>query len=292
MFGDDVLEFAGSVGDSIGVSSDVVLAILCVIFVLVLIVLIVLLNTLLAKFNVTQFDPRDSKCIVIAGPSVRNDEEAPGKTTLFFLLKNKCIPKYGIVSSLDTSEAVVLSPVWKLDHSTSVPITVIDVPGAPSAQVELEKALAKASAVIFVIDSRKSSFDAHRRDYARVLYNILTHSVVSQWGTPTLLLCNKQDAKDALVPSKIQTALEQELQRERASRQSALKEISDNETLHSQSVDVPASLGFADEVFEMSHVNGPVECVGCSLKNNQLEPIYTFVLSHVVTNLSSMKKNK
>eukprot|EP00184_Porphyridium_aerugineum_P007741 CAMPEP_0184700984 /NCGR_PEP_ID=MMETSP0313-20130426/17440_1 /TAXON_ID=2792 /ORGANISM="Porphyridium aerugineum, Strain SAG 1380-2" /LENGTH=171 /DNA_ID=CAMNT_0027160883 /DNA_START=110 /DNA_END=622 /DNA_ORIENTATION=- len=141
-------------------------------------------------------DPRSKHNVLITGPSSRSSLPAPGKTSLFKRLKLGRMPKNGVVTSMEPYKKRFVPVGWSedikrvapsllpsaggaTDTRSSAGIEFVDFPGHPSQRLLLDSTLLEARAVIFVVDSVKSRFQANLREYTRMLYDVLTHGVVS-----------------------------------------------------------------------------------------------------------------
>ncbi|CAG8814771.1 8369_t:CDS:2, partial [Racocetra persica] len=101
------------------------------------------------------------------------------------------------------------------------------------------------------------------------LYDIFSHKKVKQ-NIPTLIACNMSDMITALPPERIQTLLENEINRLRITRTSGLD--------HQDSIDEVEFLGYESENFKFEHLENEVVFEKCSVKEGEIEVIKEWIV--------------
>ncbi|CAO3664317.1 unnamed protein product [Umbelopsis vinacea] len=191
-----------------------------------------------------------------------------GKTALFTRLRyNKKSPT---ITSMKENEATVELVDENGASITKQPIQLVDVPGHERLRFRYTDFMPIARGVIFVVDSTTVGRSA--RTTAEYLYDILANQHTIKSKIPILIACNKTDLFTALPTSKIQTILEAEINRLRATRSAAVEQ-------QESSGDVMAEyLGYEGQDFKFEHLECEVRLTGCSVENGELNSILEWIV--------------
>lgn len=240
---------------------------------------LLILSSLAFALSILRFRRDTRNAVLILGISGENDNPAVGKTAIFKALRNGWLPKHGTVPSMTVNDAIFIP------HGTSQPTNAlrwIDFPGHPRLRHKLHAYLSIAKCIVFVIDA--TLFTAQARKDAELLFEILTHPVVSAKATPLLVFCNKSDSPLHAKPVAVQTRLEAELDRARAANSSTLRTAavamdgSGNQGAFAEEEE-RAPLGYEGEKFSFDHIPGPVSFAAGSAVTNDVEAIVNFARS-------------
>jgi len=121
--------------------------------------------------------------------------------------------------------------------------------------------------IIFVIDSATCA--KNWRSIAEYLYDIFSNKHVTKQKIPVLVACNKNDLLTALPVDNIQTALENEINRLRATRTAALE--------HQDSPEDVEFLGYENEHFKFEHLENRVEFLSCSAEKSEINNVKEWI---------------
>ncbi|CDF32147.1 unnamed protein product [Chondrus crispus] len=247
-------------------------ALVITVLVLTITVLGIALSTLLSRR-----DPRNA--VLIVGISGDSDAPAVGKTALFKSLRYGTLPKHGTVPSMTVNDATFVP------HGLSIsapPMRWIDFPGHPRLRHKMHAYLQMAKCIVFVVDGQR--FTAQARKDTELLFTILTDPFIAEKGTPLLIFCNKSDVANPTKTVTVQTRLEAELERARASSVTTLRSAgvavdgSGNQGALADEEE-RAQLGYENEPFSFDHAPGPVTFASGSAVNNDVEAIINFARS-------------
>jgi signal recognition particle receptor subunit beta len=243
--------------------------------------------------TLTLFPSRNVRdAVLIVGPSPATTvAPAPGKTTLFHVLRTGHAPPFGTVPSQATNEGM-FAPSASLfvadpeseeaEHPIVGPVQWMDFPGHARLRPLLSDHLVSARAIVFVLDSSPVSFARTLRESADLLHEILTHRVVAKRATPILLFCNKSDLPSPVQPSDVRSRLEAEIERARKAKAAALAGaqnavVSGHDAERSRDDDDLPVLGFDNEDFKFDHVRNNVTIATGSAKQRDVSAVCSFV---------------
>jgi Signal recognition particle receptor beta subunit len=261
--------------------------------------LITILTLLLgAGFVATLFlaqprSARDTVLIVGASPA-STVSPAPGKTTLFHVLRAGHSPPFGTVPSQVANEAVfapsaalrVADPASEeAERQLTAPVRWVDFPGHARLRPELADYLTTARAIIFVLDASPIAFSRTLRESGDLLYDVLTHRVVVKNATPLLLFCNKKDLPSVVPPADICARLEAEIERARKAKAAALSGaqnyvVTGPDTRSLRDDDERPALGYDNEEFKFEHIPNKVVTAAGSAKLLDVSAVCNFVAEH------------
>ncbi|KAG2178105.1 hypothetical protein INT43_003358 [Umbelopsis isabellina] len=190
-----------------------------------------------------------------------------GKTALFTRLRyNKRTPT---ITSMKENEAILELVNDDGTPITKKPIQLIDVPGHERLRFRYTDFLPITRGVIFVVDS--TTIGRSARSTAEYLYDVLANQHTSKSNIPILVACNKTDLFTALPTSKIQTLLEAEINRLRATKSAAVEQQeSSGETMSEY-------LGYEGQDFKFEHLENDVTLAGCSVENGDLKCVTEWI---------------
>ncbi|RIA89417.1 signal recognition particle receptor beta subunit-domain-containing protein [Glomus cerebriforme] len=152
---------------------------------------------------------------------------------------------------------------------TKVPIHFVDVPGHEKLRFKFSDFIPITRGIIFLVDS--STCVKNVRSIAEYLYDIFSNKDVIKHNIPTLIACNKSDMITALPPERIQTMLENEINKLRNTRTSAL----DNQD--SSITDNIEFLGYENEKFKFEHLENETHFEKCSVDKNEIAEIKNWI---------------
>jgi len=184
-----------------------------------LILLWVFHSVLRQRSSASSSEPSRKKAIVMLGCA------DAGKTCLWQALKYG-EQRFATVTSLSVGEdgdVRVQGTNARGKQVERARCRVVHTPGHGKLRREAMMELARASAVVFVVDS--STFATDKRDVARYLFNILSSEDVQRRRVPILVACNKNDKLTAHPPEFIRKRLEKEIESIRETSASELPEI-------------------------------------------------------------------
>lgn len=260
---------------SIGIDppSNIPQAILITLIILIITSIVIISNIWTASSNSTTSSSAGRRDInLILGISGDNDLPSVGKTTLFKSLKYGHQPKHGTTTSMEVNDSII-------NISNNKQIRLVDFPGHSRLRPKLQPYLHSSKSILFIIDSKRFATQA-RRD-AQLLHHILTDSIVSNSGTPLLVILNKRDEEieAGVIPLSIRTAkdrLEAELERIKVASAATLK----GATVTDDNIGIEeerAPLGYDNESFSFDHVRGPVRFCDASAKTGDIGQVTKFL---------------
>uniref|UniRef100_A0A7S0YQY2 Signal recognition particle receptor subunit beta n=1 Tax=Polytomella parva TaxID=51329 RepID=A0A7S0YQY2_9CHLO len=212
--------------------------------------------------------------VLLVGPS------GSGKTTLFLQLRDGSA-HLGTVASMQENEAdiAVLSSKAKPLGS----LHLVDVPGHPRLTHTLERYLATASAVIFVLDSTDVS--PHRSEAAEALFEVLAHPQITRRRTKVLVLCNKSDLElQAHSVEFVIRTLEKQLEAMRRTR-ATLAAAGDSAALRESNIkELPNAV--PDKPFSFAAIKGQVffAAVSSTKGGASIDPVQEFIRAQMLGN--------
>lgn len=210
-------------------------------------------------------DRRDS--ILIAGVSGQDEEPGVGKTTLFKVLKTGKVPKYGVVSSVQSNECT-------LDLGNGKRVKLADYPGASVLRSGFSKYLDSARGVVYVVDAAAGRRNG-RRD-AGMLYEVLKNKQVRKLRTPVMVFCNKIDLVGSMNEGQIEEMLKYEMNQLRLSSQSGIGDIGDSDS-HNLDDENESFLGVDGESFSFDQLKTPVSFAAGSALRGKVKPVQSFI---------------
>ncbi|SAM04829.1 hypothetical protein [Absidia glauca] len=184
-----------------------------------------------------------------------------GKTSLFTLIR------YGKVTSTVTSMKENEGPCT-FDNKT---YELVDIPGHERVRYRYTDFLPISRCILFVVDS--TTINRQVRPVAEYLYHLLAHASIQSQKTPILIVCNKSDMITALPPSRIQSLLESEINRLRATRTAAV------EKQDSDADEQEAFLGYEGEDFKFDHLDNKVDFEQCCVLRNEVDSVTSWAFS-------------
>ncbi|CAO3669533.1 unnamed protein product [Umbelopsis ramanniana] len=190
-----------------------------------------------------------------------------GKTAIFTRLRyNKKSPT---ITSMKENEATIQLVDDDGAAITKQAIQLVDVPGHERLRFRYADFMPIARGIIFVVDSTTVGRSA--RTTAEYLYDVLANQHTTKSRIPIIIACNKTDLFTALPTSKIQTLLEAEINRLRATRSAAVEQ-------QESSGDATAEyLGYEGQDFKFEHLENDVTLIGCSVENGELNSITEWI---------------
>ncbi|KAG0221933.1 signal recognition particle receptor beta subunit-domain-containing protein [Mortierella sp. GBAus27b] len=150
------------------------------------------------------------------------------------------------------------------------PVHVVDIPGHERLRFKFSEFMPIARAVVFVVDS--STVPRQTRLLAEYLYDILADKFAQNERIPVLIACNKSDLLTSFKKERIQSILEEEINKLRQTRTAAL-DTQDSEGNES------VFLGFEGKEFSFQDLENEVEFVECSIENKSVDDIKDWMSS-------------
>ena len=197
-------------------------------------VAIVTLLAIVVAFRVV-FGVGGAFAALASGPGSRSKTYKPavlllggkgcGKTALWQGLKYG-EQRFRTTTSVEANEcgdAVVVGKNSRGREVTKSHVRVVDVPGHAKLRKEALRELARARAVVFVVDS--VSFASERKEVAKFLFDILSDESFQTRKIPLMIACNKCEKLTAHPPDFIRKRLEREIDAARAADAGSLPEM-------------------------------------------------------------------
>jgi signal recognition particle receptor subunit beta len=185
-----------------------------------------------------------------------------GKTAIYYMINNDKVVE--TVTSIKENEANIV-----LSEGKS-PVHIVDIPGHERLRFKFSEFMPIARAIIFVVDS--STVSRQTRLLAEYLYDILADKFAQEERIPVLIACNKSDLLTAFDKERIQTLLEEEINRLRQTRTAAL-DTQDSEGNES------VFLGYEGKDFSFQDLENEVEFIECSAGGKDVESIRDWMAS-------------
>ncbi|KAF9974059.1 hypothetical protein BGZ65_008928 [Modicella reniformis] len=185
-----------------------------------------------------------------------------GKTAVYYMINhNKAVET---VTSIKENETDFLLTEGK------PPVHIVDIPGHERLRFKFSEFMPIARAVVFVVDS--STVSRQTRLLAEYLYDILADNFAQNEKIPILIACNKSDLLTAFKKERIQSLLEEEINKLRQTKTAALdtQESEGNENVF---------LGFEGKDFSFQDLENEVEFIECSTENKDVEGIKDWMAS-------------
>lgn len=234
---------------------------------------------------------RDAILIIGASPP-STVAAAPGKTTLFHVLRTGRAPPFDTLPTQvpnDGEFAVAGSLAEQAEAGAeAMPLPKarwVDYPGHSRLRPKMREYVGVARGVVFVVDSSAAVFAKTVREAADLLYFLLSDAEFERSKVPVLVFCNKADTPSSVAPSDVKTKLEAEMERARKAKAATLASAR-NATVEEAGGDEdgngPAEsvfLGYEDEVFSFEHVGNKVEFGKGSAKGLDVRDVAEFVAS-------------
>jgi len=148
-------------------------------------------------------------------------------------------------------------------------VNLIDMPGHARVRTEIMSAVRGWDAVVFVVDATTVLTGQTMNQIANFLYDVLSVERVIARRVPVLVACAKSDVEFARPPDVIQSELELEFGCIRENRlQSNLIGTGDEQQLF---------LGEEGRKFAFNQIRNPVDCVACSVNENNTGRVREFI---------------
>jgi len=192
------------------------------------------------------------------GPYTQPTRKGRGNSTM--LLGNCDVGKTALLGRMKTNSFIQTVTSQAINNATvslkdGKSVSVIDYPGHGRLRQGLWQHIAKADAIVFVLDANAKD-QAFMLD-ADYLYSLFTHPQVNDARTPLCIACNKSDMMTARAKEEIQKILETELNQIRTDRL----------TIPGQAGQTDIYLGIEGEKFIMDHLPFHVEFLEMSVKD-------------------------
>jgi signal recognition particle receptor subunit beta len=213
-----------------------------------------------------------------------------GKTALWQSFKYG-EQRFRTTTSIEANEcgdAVVVGKNSRGREVTKSHVRIVDVPGHPKLRSDALRELARAQAVVFVVDS--VSFAGERKEVAKFLFDILSDEAFQTRKIPLMIACNKCEKLTAHPPDFIRKRLEREIDAARIADAGALPDMAITAAQRRANAamkkkrDKYRALGqrsgetFTFDAFTKALRRPSVVCERVSAMKNQLAPLRDFVV--------------
>lgn len=258
--------------------------------------LITLLTVLLATAYIVTLlvfpsrSSRDAVLIIGASPP-STTAPAPGKTTLFHVLRTGHAPPFDTLPTQVPSDGLFAIAAslgaggGEAGGEAAPPAAArwIDYPGHSRLRPKMRDYVGVARGVVFVVDASAAAFSKTVREAADLLHFVLSDEGFEKSAAPVLVFCNKADTVNSVAPHDVRTRLEAELERARKAKSATLAAARNAMV---EDVSGPGGrdggpetvfLGFEDEVFSFDHIGNKVEFAQGSAKSLDVRAVAEFV---------------
>uniref|UniRef100_A0A6B2LNJ9 Signal recognition particle receptor subunit beta n=1 Tax=Arcella intermedia TaxID=1963864 RepID=A0A6B2LNJ9_9EUKA len=149
------------------------------------------------------------------------------------------------------------------------PVRVIDYPGHHRLRTGLTPLIRNAACIVFMVDANSDAETLTK--CSDLLYELLTNAFVYNNAIPLLVACNKSEMTTSKGVDHIKSLLESELNEVRSSRTATPGMDQENEIF----------LGVENEKLVFSQIPVPIQFIGCSVKNNEIKELLSFIENSV-----------
>ena len=196
-----------------------------------------------------------------------------GKTSLFQTLRAGTTFEGTVTSMSENEDRFAVEGKLGKKGVVSKQAHVVDLPGHPRLRAKLDKYVAGAKGVVFLVDA--VDFTSQRRAVAEQLFDLLSNPVIQKRKVPILLACNKSEKITAHPVDFVRKRLEKEIEMLRTTC-GTLEDTSGG------AAGGAIVMGREGEEFQFDHlVKNQVTAVGISVSDDDLAAVKEFIVKAV-----------